>query len=246
MERLIPALDCPALTSLSFYGCPNATSSPSIAAFVERHFPQSPSATFPLASQRTGIETVEVGFEGLHRDPTLFIRFWRMFSPGVKRIGMHLDESNVMFIMILYETCRFMWPRADGFGRRITASGPVLEEVVLSMEAEYVCLHPDILPRTVNHLTLLLNGDRRGYGPDGGVDNDGEDGGTDGSRPFFPCAQLKRIHVRMIENDQAPSPINVLLVLDVVKETVRYVLRDFVRRGLELSFERTDKGCLFA
>lgn len=246
MERLLPALDCPALTTLSFYGCPNATSSPSIATFVERHFPQYRSATLPLAPQRPEIETVEIGFEGLHRDPTLFIRFWRMFSPGVKRIGMHLDESNAMFLMMLYETCKVMWPRADGFGLRITTSGPALEEVVLSMEAGYMCLHPDILPKTLNHLTLLLDGDRCGYGPDGGAAIYDEDERSNGSGPFFPCAQLKRIHVRMIENDQAPSPINVLLVLDVVKETVRYILRDFVRRGLELSFERTDKCCLFA
>lgn len=243
-ERLLPALDCPALTSLSFYGCPNATSSPSIAAFVERHFPESRSATSPLAPQRPGIETIEIGFEGPHRDVPMFLRFWRNFNPGVKRIGMHLDESNAMFVMTLCETCKVMWPRANGFA--ISTSGPALEEVVLSMEAEYMCLHPDMLPQTLNHLTLLLDGGRCGYGPEGRAAIDGEDERSNRSGPFFPCAQLKRIHVRMIEHDQAPSPINVLSVLDLVKETVRYILRDFVRRGLELSFECTDKYCLFA
>lgn len=103
-----------------------------------------------------------------------------MFSPGVKRMGLHLDEGNVMIMAALYETCKFMWPRADGFGMRLSISGTVLEEVVLSMEAEYAYLHPDVLGRTVQHLNLLLSGDRCGYGPepgseDGGANTVGED-----------------------------------------------------------------------
>ncbi|EIM79245.1 uncharacterized protein STEHIDRAFT_163902 [Stereum hirsutum FP-91666 SS1] len=205
LDALLAALDTPALNTLSFYGCSHATWSPSIATFVERHSQSAPSS----------IETVEVGFEGPPYDMVQSIRFWGRFSrpgPGPKCVGLHLDEGNTVTIQALSEYSRSMWVLGD-------RSGPVLEEVVLSFEMGYAYLHPDTFIKTVRQLTVLVDGERRGYVPQGDDAGLGNEDGRTGAA-FFPCARMGRL--------------------------IRMALASLVERGVELTFERAEKGCMFA
>lgn len=231
LAGILDSLDAPALTALSFYGCSHATRSPGVAAFVERH------------SAYSKLETVELGYECPHRDIGMFIKFWRVFGlvPGLKRIGMHLDEGNVAIFHALYQCCLFMCmdktvdPETEEQGPSL---GPALEEVVLSMEMGYTFSHPDILTKIIQYLTIFIDGEG---GHPAGFEVELEK--LKKQKPFYPCARMRRMHFRMIEDDQiSGSKVDIYFGF---KRSISALLADWVERGLELSFELTDKGCMF-
>lgn len=231
LAGILDSLDAPALTALSFHGCSHATWSPGVAAFVERH------------SAYSKLETVELGYEGPHRDIGMFIKFWRGFgpAPGLKCIGMHLDEGNIAIFHALYQCCLSMCMEKivdPETGEQGPGPGPALEEVVLSMEMGYTFSHPDILTKTVQYLTIFMDGE--GGHPAG---SQAELENPEEQKPFYPCARMKGMHFRMIDDDEfSGSKVDTYFGF---KRSISALLSDWVERGLELSFELTDKGCMF-
>lgn len=228
LDLLLAAIDTPALTSLSLYGCSYATISPSLARFIQNHRECAPSK----------IETLELGRDVPPHDMVQHISFWRNLGsgPGLKCVGLHLNEGSIMTIHSLYEWCKTMWELGD-------RTGPILEEVVLSFGMRYAFSCPDTIIAAIQYLKILVNR----LSEDGSVGDVGfsvVDGRL--GEPFFPCARMKRIRIRMIESDGAPVGLARRNLHLVLRRAIKTALSNLVERGIEMSIERAQKGCMFA